>query len=163
MRGALWPSGAGGEYAREIAELLVEPGETLNLIARDNDGVALGFIEASVRHDYVNGCKTSPVAFLEGIFVRPAARGKGVARAMVAEAEIWARHRGLSEIASDAPVQNSGSQAMHEALGIAETQRVVFFRKSLPLSSSRSDRIGMGALSLCFITPLNRRSGALLC
>ncbi len=131
MRGALWPSGAGGEHAREIAELIAEPGETLNLLARDDDNQALGFLEASVRHDYVNGCKTSPVAFLEGIFVWPAARGQGVARAMVAEAENWVRHQGLSEFASDAPVQNSESQAMHEALGFGETQRVVFFRKVL--------------------------------
>ena len=131
MRGALWPSGAGGEHAREIAALLAEPGETLNLIARDDDGHALGFLEASIRHDYVNGCKTSPVAFLEGIFVWPAARGQGVARALVAEAEAWARQRRLSEFASDAPVENSASQAMHEALGFEETQRVVFFRKQL--------------------------------
>jgi aminoglycoside 6'-N-acetyltransferase I len=131
MRGALWPSGAGGEHAEEIAALLVEPGETLNLIARDDDNRALGFLEASIRRDYVNGCKTSPVAFLEGIFVWPAARGQGVARALVAEAETWARHQGLSEFASDAPVLNSGSQAMHAALGFAETQRVVFFRKVL--------------------------------
>ena len=131
MRGALWPSGAGGEHAREIAELLVEPGETLNLIARDDDNQALGFLEASIRHDYVNGCKTSPVAFLEGIFVSAAARGQGVARALVAEAETWARRKRLSEFASDAPVQNGGSQAMHAALGFEETQRVVFFRKRL--------------------------------
>lgn len=131
MRGALWPSGAGGEHARDIAGLLAEPGETLNLQARDDDNEALGFLEASIRHDYVNGCKTSPVAFLEGIFVWPAARGQGVARAMVAEAEKWARQQGLSEFASDAPVQNSASQAMHEALGFEETQRVVFFRKQL--------------------------------
>ncbi|WP_254675996.1 aminoglycoside 6'-N-acetyltransferase [Devosia ureilytica] len=131
MRGALWPSGAGGDHAREIAELLGEPGETLNLLARDEDNQALGFLEVSIRHDYVNGCKTSPVAFLEGIFVWPAARGRGVARAMVAEAEDWARQQGLREFASDAPVQNDGSQAMHAALGFEETQRVVFFRKRL--------------------------------
>lgn len=35
------------------------------------DGVAIGFADASIRHDYVNGCDSSPVAFLEGIFVLP--------------------------------------------------------------------------------------------
>lgn len=131
MRTALWPSGADGAHAGEIAALLAEPGETINLIARGGDGVALGFAEASLRHDYVNGCKTSPVAFLEGIFVTPEARGQGVARALVGAVEGWAREQGCSEFASDAPIDNFVSAYMHRALGFAETQRVVFFRKAL--------------------------------
>jgi aminoglycoside 6'-N-acetyltransferase I len=30
-------------------------------------GSPVGFAEASLRHDFVNGCETSPVLFLEGI------------------------------------------------------------------------------------------------
>jgi len=131
MRTALWPSGGNGEHVAEIADLLVDPGETINLIARAADGSALGFAEASLRHDYVNGCKTSPVAFLEGIFVIAEARGKGVARALVAGVEAWAREQGCTEFASDAPVNNLASFDMHHALGFSETQRVVFFRKVL--------------------------------
>lgn len=67
MRTALWPGGRDEEHAADIAELLDDAGETINLIARGADGVALGFAEAALRRDYVNGCKTSPVAFLEGI------------------------------------------------------------------------------------------------
>lgn len=131
MRGALWPSGAGGENADEIAALLVDRGKTLNLIARDEMGAALGFLEASLRHDYVEGCKTSPVAFLEGIFVWPHARGQGVARAMVADAEAWGRACGCTEFASDAALDNLVSHDMHAALGFEETRRVVYFRKRL--------------------------------
>ncbi|WP_082511578.1 aminoglycoside 6'-N-acetyltransferase [Devosia sp. Leaf420] len=131
MRTALWPSGGNGEHAAEIAELLKDPGETINLIARGADGAALGFAEAALRRDYVNGCKTSPVAFLEGIFVVPEARGKGVARALIAAVEGWSRAQGCTEFASDAAPENAASLAMHAALGFAETQRVVFFRKVL--------------------------------
>ena len=131
MRTALWPNSAGGEHAAEIAALLEEAGETINLIARDMDGRALGFAEAGLRHDYVNGCKTSPVAFLEGIFVIPEARGRGVARALVSAAETWARNQGCTEFASDALLDNIGSHDMHHALGFDETRRVVFFRKVL--------------------------------
>jgi aminoglycoside 6'-N-acetyltransferase I len=130
MRTALWPHG-GSEHAAEIAELLADAGETINLIARDADGSALGFAEAGLRHDYVNGCRTSPVAFLEGIFVYPAARGKGVARALVSAIEEWACEQGCTEFASDAPILNTASFGMHRALGFEETQRVVFFRKAL--------------------------------
>lgn len=131
MRTALWPRGGDGAHAADIASLLVDPGETINLIARDADGVAQGFAEAALRRDYVNGCKTSPVAFLEGIFVKPEARGQGVARAMVAAVEVWAREQGCTEFASDAAPDNFASLDMHNALGFEETQRVVFFRKVL--------------------------------
>lgn len=131
MRTALWPRGGNGAHAADIAELLADPGETINLIARGPDEGALGFAEAALRRDYVNGCKTSPVAFLEGIFVKPEARGKGVARAMVGAVEAWAREQGCTEFASDTAPDNFVSQDMHRALGFEETQRVVFFRKVL--------------------------------
>jgi len=131
MRTALWPRGGDGQHAADIARLLVDAGETINLIARDVDGLALGFAEAALRHDYVNGCRTSPVAFLEGIFVTPEARGRGVARALVKAVEAWAQERGCTEFASDCDINNQQSQRMHAALGFAETQRVVLFRKVL--------------------------------
>ncbi len=75
--------------------------------------------------------KLSPVAFVEGIYVVEAARGQGVARALVGAVEAWAGARGLSELASDALLDNTDSHAMHQALGFAETERVVYFRKAL--------------------------------
>lgn len=131
MRTALWPSGGNGEHAAEIADLLEDAGGTINLIARDAEGRALGFAEASLRRDYVNGCETTPVAFLEGIFVVPEARGLGVARLLVAAVEAWGRQQGCTEFASDAAPENFASLAMHAALGFAETERVVFFKKAL--------------------------------
>ncbi len=131
MRMALWPHSGDGVHAAEIAGLIEDAGETVNLIARGADGRALGFAEASLRRDYVNGCKTSPVAFLEGIFVTPEARGTGVARALIEAVEAWGREQGCTEFASDARLENTASHGMHKALGFAETQRVVFFRKVL--------------------------------
>lgn len=132
MRTALWPRGGQAAHAADIARLLADAGETINLVARDTEGLALGFAEAALRHDYVNGCKTSPVAFLEGIYVLPPFRGRGVARALVGAVEEWARAAGCTEFASDAPVDNQASHDMHRALGFEETQRVVFFRKLVP-------------------------------
>ncbi len=132
MRSALWPGGGdGGAHADDINRLLADAGDTVNLIARDGIGHALGFAEASLRRDYVNGCETTPVAFLEGIYVVPEARGRGVAKALVAAVEDWARASGVSELGSDAAPDNMASLKMHHALGFEETQRVVFFRKLL--------------------------------
>lgn len=132
LRNALWP-GAGdreAEHTADVARLLADPGETVNLLAR-MDGAVAGFAEAAMRHDYVNGCKTSPVAFLEGIYVSPAFRQRGVARGLVAAVETWAREVGCTEFASDASIDNSTSRTMHKALGFRETERVVFFRKAI--------------------------------
>lgn len=132
LRAQLWPDTAAAEHARE-ADALCTRGDYLVLLAFDSDAPA-GFAEAALRHDYVNGCDSSPlqpVAFLEGIYVRPAHRGRGIARALVAHVADWARAQGAFELASDASIDNTDSHAMHRALGFEETERVVFFRRTL--------------------------------
>lgn len=129
MRLALWPRDTADEYAADIAAALRDT-VGLNLIARV-DGTAAGFAEASIRHDYVNGCATSPVAFVEGVYVAPPFRRRGVAERLVRDIEAWARAQGCLELASDAALDNGPSHAMHQALGFEETQRVVYFRKEL--------------------------------
>ena len=94
-------------------------------------GRPVGFVEAAVRSDYVNGTSSSPVAFLEGIYVVPEARRKRVAASLVLAVAEWARSFGCVEFASDAALDNVVSHAVHRALGFAETERVVFFRKEL--------------------------------
>ena len=131
LRQALWPSGGLAAHAADIAALLAEPGSTINLIARLPDGRAVGLAEAGLRQDYVEGCKTSPVAFLEGIYVAPDCRRMGIARGLVTAVEDWARAQGCTEFASDAALDNLESHQMHGALGFSETRRVVYFRKLL--------------------------------
>ena len=97
MRHRLWPSTSLPRHTADIAAALEKPAGILNLIARTDAGISAGFAEASLRHDYVNGCKTSPVAFLEGIYVEPHFRGQGIARLLVDGIQSWARHNGCSE------------------------------------------------------------------
>ena len=131
MRQALWPKGNPGQHDADIARLLATAGDTINFIGRTDDRRPVGFAEAGLRHDYVNGTQSSPVAFLEGIYVDPAFRRLGVARQLVEAVENWARQQGCSELASDTGIANIPSQKLHDALGFTETQRVVFFRKVL--------------------------------
>lgn len=130
LRCALWPERSAPEHRAELEDILIN-GREAAFIARDDSGAAVGFAEAALRHDYVNGCETSPVAFLEGIYVAPAQRRRGAAQKLCAAVEDWARQSGCSEFASDAALDNLDSHAMHRALGFAETERVVYFRKRL--------------------------------
>lgn len=130
LRLALWPEG-GAQDHRDEATGMLESRNGTAFIARDDEGRAIGLAEAALRHDYVNGCDSSPVGFLEGIYVAPDRRSRGVARALCAAVEAWAAGHGCVEFASDADLLNTGSQQMHEALGFEETERVVYYRKQL--------------------------------
>lgn len=134
LRQALWPDCPRVEHLAEMQSALDLPDQYAQFLACGADGRAAGFVEASLRTDYVNGTDSSPVAFLEGIYVAPACRRQGVGRLLVAAVASWARERGCSELASDAPLDNVASHAMHAALGFEETERVVYFRKALRAS-----------------------------
>lgn len=129
LRQQLWPEETGQGHAAEIDEVLASSDTLAAFVAVDAAGTVTGFLEAAMRFDYVNGCEGSPVAFLEGIYVAPVFRKQGVARALIAAFEDWARAKGVKEMASDAEIDNRVSYAMHQALGFAETERVVYFRK----------------------------------
>jgi len=95
------------------------------------EGAAVGFAQCQLRHDYVEGTQSSPVGYLEGMYVQPAYRRKGTARQLLTACEGWAREMGCSEFASDCELDNEGSLAMHLALGFKETNRVICFTKQL--------------------------------
>jgi aminoglycoside 6'-N-acetyltransferase I len=131
MRRDLWPDDA-GEHEREIdrffAGRLREPAAVL--IADDAKGETLGFAEVSVR-PYAEGCETDRVAFLEGWYVIPTARGVGVGRALIEAAEAWALGRGCTEFGSDALLDNDAGRAAHRALGFEEVEQRRCFLKHL--------------------------------
>ncbi len=90
LRGALWPD---EEELRARAQAMLAEPDKLALLCRSDAGEALAFAEASIRRDYVNGCDSTPVAFLEGIYVVPGHRHAGAARALRARRDLGARVR----------------------------------------------------------------------
>ena len=79
----------------------------------------------------IDGCLTSPVGYIEGIYVRETDRGRGIARQLTRHAEQWCRDRGCREIATDAEWDNSAAQRYHLHMGFEETYRVIEYRKTL--------------------------------
>lgn len=136
LRTALWPEDDITAHAVEIARFFAEPRrlgsmpEAVLVAVEPPDPRLVGFAEVS-RRLYAEGCSTSPVGFLEGWYVVPERRRRGIGRALVQAAEEWARALGCSEFASDALVDNSGSAAAHRSLGFEEVEIIRCFRKSL--------------------------------
>lgn len=127
LRCKLWP-GPRQRHFSEVKEFLGKRG-FVAYMAWDGRQ-AIGFSEAMVRA-FANGCRESPVAFLEGLWVDPKFRRKGVGRKLVNAVETWARKKGFRELGSDAYLHATGSHKAHVAYGFKEMERVVYFRKSL--------------------------------
>lgn len=128
MRAQLWPDEDARALAKELPGMLKQP--RWRCWVAELDGQLLGFAEAYLR-DFANGCEGQPVVFLEGIWVARGWRRKGVGKKLVAAVEGWARAKGLREIGSDILVGNRLSMRAHEGWGFKETERVVYFRKTL--------------------------------
>jgi aminoglycoside 6'-N-acetyltransferase I len=131
LRQALWPEEDPSRHPDDAADILGRPERAVAFLAFDDRGAAIGFAEATLRSDYVNGTDSSPVGFLEGWYVAPAQRGIGIGRALVAAVERWTQQHGCAELGSDALLDNIGSHRAHAACGFEETERVVYFRKRL--------------------------------
>lgn len=130
MRTALWPEEP-GDHPVEIDQFFAGTRNDLaTFVAEVEDDRLCGFLEASTR-SYAEGCRSSPVGYIEGWWVDSGHRNKGIGAALVAAAEDWARANGLTEMASDTDLENDASQRAHAALGYRETDRMICFSKKL--------------------------------
>lgn len=129
MRHALWPFTTAEENRTDIAKILAAP-DMWGFVAVDDAGAPAGFAEVALRR-YANGCEESPVPFLEGIWVSPDFRRRGVGEAIIAHVSARLREKGFRELCSDALLENTVSHDAHAAWGFTETERVVYFRKPL--------------------------------
>jgi aminoglycoside 6'-N-acetyltransferase I len=125
----LWPDGNADEFNREFFQLLDGSGHKV-FICRENQR-AIAFAHFSLRHDYVEGALSSPVGYIEGIFVRRGYRKMGVARDLVARGEAWARSNGCGEFASDSLLSNHRSRKFHRKLGFSIANKIVCYIKKL--------------------------------
>lgn len=138
LRAALWPEEDSSVHASEATRFFAEPmpgpgsmPEAVFVAVDSSDPATLrGFAEVS-RRAYAEGCDTSPVGFLEGWYVVPEYRRRGVGGGLLTAAERWARYQGCREFASDALADNAVSARAHRALGFEEVEVIRCFRKDL--------------------------------
>lgn len=146
----LWPHHTAAELAAELAPLLQREDAALFLALEGETPV--GFAQCQLRRDYVEGTATSPVGYLEGVYICPGYRRQGRARGLVEACEAWAAAQGCAEFASDCAIENEVSLAFHLRAGFREAGRLVCLVKRLAPPAS-------GVV----IRPLRREDAHLLC
>ncbi len=125
----LWPGHTQAELVQELSPVVCGDGGAIFLLLLDER--PCGFAQCQLRRDYVEGTSTSPVGYLEGLYVRPEQRGRGWGRALVERCEGWARDKGCREFASDCELGNAPSLAFHLKAGFSEANRIICFKKQL--------------------------------
>ena len=125
----IWPEQSLEELTGILRDYIAA--EDSAVFAAAADGQFVGVALCALRHDYVEGCETSPVGYLAGIGVRAAYRLRGIAGALLSECEQWAREKGCTEFASDCELTNTASLAFHLSLGFQEENRIICFKKTL--------------------------------
>ncbi len=122
----------GGDLKEKMNEFsrLVVDAEACIFLGYEGE-VPMAFAQCQLRHDYVEGTQSSPVGYLEGIFVKEEFRRRGYGGELLKECEKWAVGKGCKEFASDCELENSDSFDFHMAQGFAEANRVICFCKEL--------------------------------
>lgn len=125
----MWDSSTVEELAEEFYHYINKGSGVVYLAL--SEGLAIGFAQCGLRSDYVEGTDTSPVGYLEGIFVAEEYRHRGIAKNMLTACQEWAREQGCTEFASDCELANKDSLEFHLKLGFEEANRIICFTKKL--------------------------------
>ena len=97
------------DEAEELAEIRDHVGKSVALLA-DEDGYALAYMKADAR------------GFLSDLYVRPEARGRGIARALAHEVVTRLRAQGATTIELEVMASNKDARAVYGRWGFTEVQ-----------------------------------------
>ena len=125
----MWKEPTVQDLMDEFSDIITEGNAQFFL--KYNQDVPIGFAQCQLRNDYVEGTETSPVGYLEGIYIKEEYRHKGYAKELLSECEKWAQEKGCKEFASDCEIDNADSFGFHMALGFEEANRIICFTKKL--------------------------------
>lgn len=125
----LWLDNSAEEMRLEFSKIITKTDAAFFLAYAEE--TTIGFAQCQLRYDYVEGTDSSPVGYLEGIYVADRYRQQGFARELLAACESWAKSKGCTEFASDCELDNVQSLQFHLNVGFEEANRIICFTKKL--------------------------------
>ncbi|THU40354.1 GNAT family N-acetyltransferase [Niastella caeni] len=121
----LWPDSSFDEELESCIIILNNDNDVCYLIKDKETYIA--FIHLTVRLDYVEGANSSPVAYIEGLYVKENWRHLGIGKKMINLGTEWGRQKGCRQLASDTELNNVTSIEFHKRMGFFEANRIVCF------------------------------------
>lgn len=137
LRQALWPQSPATAHALAIQRYFWCEGEDVACLVAHGAGAIVGFVELSVRW-IPEGGALDRIAALDGWYVHPTWRRRGIGRALVSAGEAWARTRRCHSFVSECPLADVAGQALHHALGFSTSAPLLHYRKSLTIPAAAS-------------------------
>ncbi len=125
----MWKAHSVEELEKEFVEIIGAKDSDVFFAVVENRPI--GFAQCGLRHDYVEGTDSSPVGYLEGVFIEEAYRRRGYAGKLLEVCESWAKEQGCSEFASDCELDNEDSLRFHLKMGFQEENRIICFAKRI--------------------------------
>ncbi len=115
------------EVVEKRLKTILASSSDLVIVATQPGDVVVGWLQAHASMILESGFR----AEITGLVVSPEARRSGAGRALVAEADRWARQLGAEAIVVRSNVQRVESHLFYPALGFAGTKTQQVYRKSL--------------------------------
>ena len=125
----LWPEHDFDELIMEYQKIILNENNAIFLVV--NNDKPIGFCQCGLRFDYVEGTSTSPVLYLEGIFIEEEYREQGYAKKLINRCMEWGKTKNVTEFASDCEINNIDSYLFHLKLGFIEANKIICFTKKI--------------------------------
>ena len=125
----MWDNNSVDELTDEFSDILSK--DDAQIFLKYEDDTPVGFAQCQLRYDYVEGTETTPVGYLEGIFIMEGYRNRGYAKELLNKCEMWAKDKGCKEFASDCEIDNDISFRFHKDMNFTEANRIICFTKKL--------------------------------
>jgi aminoglycoside 6'-N-acetyltransferase I len=125
LRQALWPDHVSTELRAE-AEHILSATNAICFLAFDSDNGVVGFIEGAL-YQGANG----HYGHVEGWYVDPEFRRRGLGRRLVSQLEQWCLHRNIRTLTSDTDPRFPLSPKNHVGAGFRVLGEMTIFIKNL--------------------------------
>jgi len=124
-----YPGPADDTFHRNVGRLIDEPGTEFLLAAEVEGGVPVGVCQLRFR---LGVWRDGDDAWLEDLYVRGDAQGKGLGRALTEAAIERSRERGAKRIQLDVEEQNETARAVYEKAGFGvKGSKALFLQRDL--------------------------------